>query len=64
MGIGHARRRVVAWFGVALVVSGLLPAGDAAAHATLEASIPAPSSVLEEAPEAIVLRRVVPKVRA
>lgn len=55
MGAGRTRRRVLAWFGVGLVVFGLLPAGDAAAHATLEASIPAPSSVLEEAPEAIVL---------
>ncbi|MFN6122475.1 MAG: copper resistance CopC/CopD family protein, partial [Actinomycetes bacterium] len=51
----RARRRAVAWFGVALVAFGLLPVGDVAAHATLEASIPAPSSVLEEAPEAIVL---------
>ena len=48
-------RRAVALTGVAVATLALLPAPSASAHASLEVSVPAPSSVLEEAPDAIVL---------
>jgi len=41
--------------GASLVAFGLLPTPMVSAHATLEASIPAPSSVLESAPVNVVL---------
>ena len=48
-------RRAVALTGVAVATLALVPAPSASAHASLEVSVPAPSSVLEEAPDAIVL---------
>jgi copper transport protein len=52
-------RRWVAVAGAAMVLTGVAsaawPAPVALAHASLESSIPAPASVLDEAPDAIVL---------
>jgi len=45
----------MALLGASLVAFGLLPTPMVSAHATLEASIPAPSSVLESAPVNVVL---------
>lgn len=52
-------RRIVAFAGAVLTLTGIVsaawPAPTVSAHAKLESSIPAPSSVLDAAPEAIVL---------
>ncbi|MFN8020634.1 MAG: copper resistance protein CopC [Acidimicrobiales bacterium] len=48
-------RRALALVVLSFATLALLPAPSASAHASLEASVPAPSSVLEEAPDAIVL---------
>ena len=51
----HPLRTGLALLGASLASFGLLPSPIASAHATLEASIPAPSSVLEQAPDNVVL---------
>jgi copper transport protein len=49
------RRTILAAVGTALVGMVAIPASPVSAHAALETSVPAPSSVLEEAPSAVVL---------
>ncbi len=52
----HRRRRtLIAIVATALAGVVVLPASPVSAHAALETSVPAPSSVLEEAPPAVVL---------
>ena len=52
---GRGRRTLLAVVASALAGIVVLPASPVSAHAALETSVPAPSSVLEEAPPAVVL---------